>query len=161
MCLSCGLLNIHPRTKLNMQKKDQNENLKASGLKINGVFIGKENNSAFVLYENGVILSCGVFGSSTKDDIVSRINNRTLVLKPKIPSDVGLYGFYFNEVTNRYNIVIEKWEITGRVYDSSVRYQGVVMDSVTLYFKNKMILDNYYILHKLDVKPDSTNSFIK
>lgn len=38
--ISCGLLNIHPREKLTIHRSDQREDVKISGLKINGIFIG-------------------------------------------------------------------------------------------------------------------------
>lgn len=99
--------------------------------------------------------------SLTIDSFINRINGNRSFLKAKIPSDVGVFNLSPKNGDSGYEIAIEKWGISGKVHDSSNKYYGKVLDSVTIYFKNQVLLDNYYTFNRLIVKPDSSNSFIK
>lgn len=163
--VSCAFIG-YDRVRLNIVKRDQTNNIQRLNLRIHGVYRSSDGNGInFVLYNNGVFLSLG----TNPDEIVRYSEDRSFM---NFIGNEGLYSWGVYELRGD-TIEYELWMPDGGWLfpDGSLKYTGIVADSVTIVFSkemnnhrklaNRLREDRIYRFLPLKDKPDSVNRFIK
>lgn len=144
---------------LTLQKRDYRLN----NLKTQGYFIKCDNEYCypFYLFKNGVYLSCGAVRSKDKRLIDSTITDFKFIESLKNIQ----YGWGVFKVSAN-NISIEEWlPGNGGPYPTQL-YNGTILNDSTIFIaglrgtKYQDKLDTFRFRY-LEMKPDSTNAFIR
>lgn len=143
------------RDALKIERQDYTGN----NLRIDGVYYNKPKKGHFFLYRNGVFYDGGSRFNGSLDELKSFYSQKENYKKVhEIPYWWGVFIINNNEIT------IEKW-ISGDAFGryKTTKYHGIIINDTTMLLNRPggIIEPDTFYFHKISIKPDSTNIFIK